>query len=380
MHRLILGLAGLAVLSSCSDQRDRRITDDGGVADLVEMAQADSSQPDTASAAAPPGVEETPAEPRRGFATAPTRAARAPAASTRTHGAPEPAAAPDSAQAPVASPAPTPTSEPGSDTGTRQASDSADTPGRDTTLAPPEVSATAAPDSAQAPAASPGPTPTSEPAPSSNTGQTSDSAASPGPDTTLARLPVPVPDPTAAPGTTKVLAVPAGTQIRAALSDSVNSRHDSAGKVVIARVIGAVITPNGQIVVPAGAAAQLTVTELKPAKSKSEADGKLAFRLDGISIGGRLEAVTADVQPVPHELRGRGVTGSEVGKVGVGAAVGAVAGRVITGKKKGAVVGGVIGAAGGAVVAAETANRDVVVPAGSPVVMVLRAPLVARAP
>jgi outer membrane protein with glycine zipper len=83
---------------------------------------------------------------------------------------------------------------------------------------------------------------------------------------------------------------------------------------------------------------------------------------------------------VSHELRGRGVTGSEVAKVGVGTVVGAVAGRVITGKKKGAMVGGVVGAAGGAVVAAETANQDVVVPAGSPVVVVLTELLVARVP
>jgi hypothetical protein len=52
-------------------------------------------------------------------------------------------------------------------------------------------------------------------------------------------------------------------------------------------------------------------------------------------------------QPVSHELRGRGVTAGEAEKVGVGAAAGAVVGRVITDKTKGAVVGGVAGAATG---------------------------------
>ena len=45
---------------------------------------------------------------------------------------------------------------------------------------------------------------------------------------------------------------------------------------------------------------------------------------------------------------------------------------------KGAVIGGVIGAAGGAVVASQTATRDVVVKAKTPVVFVLTQPLVAQ--
>jgi hypothetical protein len=62
--------------------------------------------------------------------------------------------------------------------------------------------------------------------------------------------------------------------------------------------------------------------------------------------------------------------------VGAGAAGGAVLGRVIGGSTKGAVIGGVVGAAGGAVVANQTATRDVVVKAKTPVTFVLTAPLV----
>ena len=47
------------------------------------------------------------------------------------------------------------------------------------------------------------------------------------------------------------------------------------------------------------------------------------------------------------------------------------------GNTKGAVIGGVAGAAAGAVVASQTATRDVVVKAKTPVVLVLTAPLVA---
>ena len=79
---------------------------------------------------------------------------------------------------------------------------------------------------------------------------------------------------------------------------------------------------------------------------------------------------------MPYELRGRGVTGEEAAKVGVGAAGGAVVGRVLGGNSKGAVIGGVVGAAGGAVVASQTAAKDVVVKARTPVALVLTAPIV----
>jgi hypothetical protein len=54
-----------------------------------------------------------------------------------------------------------------------------------------------------------------------------------------------------------------------------------------------------------------------------------------------------------------------------------VLGRVLGGNTKGAVIGGVVGAAGGAVVASQTATRDVVVKAKTPLVLVLTEPLTA---
>jgi hypothetical protein len=133
---------------------------------------------------------------------------------------------------------------------------------------------------------------------------------------------------------------------------------------------------DGKTLIAAGAPVRFTVTRLSAAKSKS-AQGRLALQVDGIGIGGELRKVSADVRPVPHELRGRGVGGSEAAKVGVGAVGGAVLGRVIGGDTRGAVIGGVVGAAGGAVVASQTASRDVVVKARTPVVFVLTEPLVA---
>jgi hypothetical protein len=204
-------------------------------------------------------------------------------------------------------------------------------------------------------------------------------------------MPVP-PSDSAAPSSTSAGAAPApsagesahslaaGTEIRAVLNDSIDSRSDSAGQILLARVAEDVTDPSGTAVIPGGSEVQLTITQLEPARSRSASDGKLLLRVDAITLDGRPTPVHATVQPVPHELRGRGITAGEVEKVGVGTAAGAVAGRVITGKTRGAVVGGVLGAAGGAVVAAQTASRDVVVHSGTTVVFTLAVPLVAVAP
>ena len=191
----------------------------------------------------------------------------------------------------------------------------------------------------------------------------------------VAAAPAPVPPPVA---NTAATTLPIGTEIKVSLDDSINSRHDTVGRTVSAHVMEDVVAAGGQTVIEAGAPVRLTITKLEPAKSKSAAAGKLAFRVDGIAMGGELQRVKADVRPVPHELRGRGVTAGDAGKVAVGAAGGAVLGRVIGGNTRGAVIGGVVGAAGGAVVASQTAHRDVVVKPKTPVVFVLTEALVGR--
>jgi hypothetical protein len=168
----------------------------------------------------------------------------------------------------------------------------------------------------------------------------------------------------------------AGTSIRATMRESINSRHDKAGKTVTARVASDVTDARGDVVIPAGSTVEMTVTDLAPATSKSQADGRLAVRVNSVTINGRVYPVSAEVQSLPHELRGRGVTAGEVEKVGGGTAIGAVLGRVLGGNSKGAVIGGAVGAAGGTAVAIQTASRDVIVPVGTTVTIDLTGALV----
>lgn len=173
--------------------------------------------------------------------------------------------------------------------------------------------------------------------------------------------------------TERTLAI--GTEIHAALDDSITSRRDTVGQQVSGHVMENVVGPGGKTLIAAGTSVRFTITSIRPSRSKSS-QGRLALKPDGVAVNGQLQAVQADLKPVPRELRGRGVTGGDAAKVGGGAAAGAVVGGVVGGNTKGAVIGGVAGAAAGAVLANQTATRDVVVKAKTPVVLVLTAPLV----
>lgn len=241
-------------------------------------------------------------------------------------------------------------------------------PGRAVPVAPAPARDTVAPETARTERAQPPDTAGYVPYPAEPEAVEAPAVPEPPPEAVPAAA-----DPAAVPSIEAERTVPAGTTIHAALEDSIHSRLDVSGKVVEAKVMQNVRGPDGRTLIPAGAPVRLTVTQVKP--GRGDRKGVLEIRADSITVGGEARKLEARLQPVSHELRGRGVTGEEAAKVGVGAAGGAVVGRVIGGNTKGAVIGGVVGAAGGAVVASETAAKDVVVKARTPVVLVLTAPL-----
>jgi len=158
--------------------------------------------------------------------------------------------------------------------------------------------------------------------------------------------------------------------VEAAAVDTITSRHNKAGETMLATVVDAVKDASGHIAIPAGTIVTLKIVELKPAENKKSKDGTLQLEVVNISLNGSEVPVFARVDSVEHFLKGRGVTGGDVAKAGGGAAAGAVVGGLL-GKAKGAVLGGIIGAGAGTVVAVETADRDVVIPAGGLIRFVL---------
>jgi hypothetical protein len=184
------------------------------------------------------------------------------------------------------------------------------------------------------------------------------------------------PAPSPSPVPSRTLSLASGTRINATTERTISSRTDKAGATFTASVSSDVKDSRGRVVVPAGSTVNLTITELQPANDKSKADGKITVEVSSVTVGGQTYGVTAGLTEMVHTLKGRGVGTTEVGKTAAGAVIGGIAGRVIGGNKKGTIIGAVVGGAAGAAVAVETANRDVVVVAGTPVVITLNGPLV----
>jgi hypothetical protein len=206
-------------------------------------------------------------------------------------------------------------------------------------------------------------------------------APTPAPRRPAAAAPAASPTPAPAPPPAAVVPAPApvparlaaGTTVEAAAATSLTSKTNKAGETFTARIGEPIRAEDGRIVIPAGSIVTMSIVALKPAPNKAAKDGTIELRALSISINGESHPIDAEVTFVEHTLKSRGVGTSEAAKVGVGAAAGAIHGKVIGGGT-GAAAGGVVGAAAGAAVAVESADRDVVVPVGATVRLVLRAP------
>jgi hypothetical protein len=155
------------------------------------------------------------------------------------------------------------------------------------------------------------------------------------------------------------------------VSTEISSNTHKQGQTVAARVASDVRDAQGRVVIPAGSTVNLTITSIRESENKSDNTGTLTLAAASVEINGTTHDLSGNVTGLATELRDRGTNAGDVAKVGGGAAAGAVVGRVLGGGTKGAIIGGVIGGAVGAQRANETQDRDVILPAGSTVVITL---------
>jgi hypothetical protein len=216
------------------------------------------------------------------------------------------------------------------------------------------------------------PTASATPAPATRT------PARPARPTTTSRPSTPSPA-TAAPSSTAPAPTPvarsnglaAGTSLTATTTAEIRSNKNKVGDTVTATLANDVKDSGGRVVIPAGSEVVLKVTAIKESENKSDKTGTLTLQPTSVSINGQSYPVTASIQHVDTKLEGRKTNAGDIAKPAAGAAVGAVVGRVLGGSTKGAVIGGVIGGAVGTQRAVETKDRDVVLPQGTSVTMVL---------
>lgn len=206
-------------------------------------------------------------------------------------------------------------------------------------------------------------------------------ASTPAPATGTATAPKPKPAATkpaprpVAPAPAPELA--AGTTFSATVPDTVSSRTTQSGAMMQAKVGADVMSADGRLVIPAGSTVNIRLDQFKSAPTKG---GKETFSASLVSviINGTSYPISGKVDHLDYTLKGRGITAGTAGKVGAGAAAGAVLGKVIGGNSKGAVIGGVVGAAGGAAVANETGDQDITVLPGAQVSMTVTEAFAAR--
>ena len=131
------------------------------------------------------------------------------------------------------------------------------------------------------------------------------------------------------------------------------------------------VDAGNDLVIPADAIVRGVVTDIS-----SEDGGRIEFTFYGVEFGGRRYPLQVRVISLPTRKQRRGNTAGDVAKVGAGAILGGVAGRIIGGNAKGTIIGGVTGAAAGVGVAAGTRKDDIVVDAGAPILLMLTTPFV----
>lgn len=181
----------------------------------------------------------------------------------------------------------------------------------------------------------------------------------------------PTTPPTAAAPAPTATSLAAGTSLTAATTAEIRSHKNKVGDTVTAKIAADVKDRSGRVVIPAGSTVSLKVTAIKEAENKSDTTGTLTLQPTSVSINGQSYPIAASIQRVDTRLEGRGTNAGDIAKVGGGAAAGAILGRVLGGSTKGAVIGGVIGGAVGTQRAVETKDRDIVLPAGTSVTLVL---------
>jgi BON domain len=172
------------------------------------------------------------------------------------------------------------------------------------------------------------------------------------------------PAPTPAPPPPQPIVVPAGTSLTVTVDQALSSKTSQAGQTFLA-TLARPVTIDGKTAIPKGSSVTGTVITAKE-KGKIKGEGQLAVALNGITIRGK----NYDIQTGTLDSTVKGKGKRTAVTTGGGAAGGALIGG-LAGGGKGAGIGALVGAAGGLVGGAFTGNKQIEIPAESPLTFTL---------
>jgi BON domain len=188
-------------------------------------------------------------------------------------------------------------------------------------------------------------------------------APAPKPEAPKATAAVPPPPPPP-----KKVTIPAGTEVRIQMIDSVNSDKNAVGKTFLAS-LQAPIVVGSQVVVPKGADVHLALVDAKSA-GKFKGSSELTLALDSMTFQGVRYPLRSTVFKESGASRGK----QTAKRVGLGAAIGTGIGA-IAGGGKGAAIGAGIGAGAGTAAQVFTKGKQVQVPSETKLDFTLEEPV-----
>jgi hypothetical protein len=171
-----------------------------------------------------------------------------------------------------------------------------------------------------------------------------------------------------APPRPRPLVVPAETVISVVLDERVGSKISTPGQTFTA-TLREPVEVDGKVAIPKGARATGIVKDAKPA-GRFKGGAVLELTLTSIEVNGTNYDVHTTAPTETSKGKGKRTAAMVGGGAGGGALIGGLAGG-----GKGAIIGGLIGAAAGTGGAGLTGNRDITLPAETPISFKLVEPL-----
>jgi hypothetical protein len=171
--------------------------------------------------------------------------------------------------------------------------------------------------------------------------------------------------------------VPMGTSMSLRLNETLSTETNRVGDAFTATLQHAITDADGNVVVPAGATVRGRLTQVEKSGHVG-ATGIIKLAFEAVSFGGRSYPMDATVMRANPQRSNRTSAGEQAAKVAAGAAAGAVLGRVLGKDTRSTIRGAAVGAAAGTAIAMGTADVDVVLPAGSEMVIRLDTPIEIR--
>jgi hypothetical protein len=157
-------------------------------------------------------------------------------------------------------------------------------------------------------------------------------------------------------GTARVGTIAAGSVLNLTSGSKVCTNTHHVGDRFTAQVSQAIQGSNGAVI-PAGATANVEVTELKRSENAND-NVVMGFRVTSVSFGGHTYPVSATTSYAQIDKVKNQPKGKDIQKVVGGAAIGAIAGQILGKSTKGTIIGAAAGGAAGAAAAAATANYE----------------------